>query len=79
MIPVRVSFRYEFIPVPTVFVYMIPVRNVIPVRVIYRYEFTAVLVPVRNVRTGMRFDHILYRYHVKEVRDFVPVGDEWPS
>ena len=26
----------------------------------YRYEFTPVLVPVRNVRTGMRFDHILY-------------------
>ena len=37
MIPVRVPFRYEFIPVPTcssVFVCMIPVRNVIPVRVI---------------------------------------------
>ena len=59
MIPVRVSFRYEFIPVPTcssVFVYMIPVRNVIPVRV------------HSGSRTGIRFDHILYRYHVlKEV------------
>ena len=75
MIPVRVSFRYEFIPVPTcssVFVYMIQLRNVIPVRVI----------PVRvhsGSRTGMRFDHILYRYHVKEVRGFVPVRDEWLS
>ena len=37
MIPVWLSFRYEFIPVPTcgsVFVYMIPVRNAAPVRVI---------------------------------------------
>ena len=60
MILVRVSFRYEFIPVPTcssIFVYMTPVRNFI----------------------GMRFDHILYRYHVKEVRGFVTVRDEWLS
>ena len=37
MISVRVSFRYEFIPVPTcssLFVYMIPVRNVVLVQVI---------------------------------------------
>ena len=37
MIPVWLSFRCEFIPVPTcgsVFVYMIPVRNAAPVRVI---------------------------------------------
>ena len=73
MIPVRVPYRYEFIPFPScssVFVYMILVRNVIPVRVHFGSR-----VPVRNVRTGMRFDHILYRYHVKEVRGFVPVGD----
>ena len=29
--------------------------------------------------SGMKSDHILYRYHVKEVRGFVPVRDEWPS
>ena len=57
MIPVRVLFRYEFIPVPTcssVFVYMIPVRNVIPVRVI----------PVRvhsGSRTGTKRS---YRYEI---------------
>ena len=37
MIPVRVSFWYEFIPVLTyrsVFVYMIPVKNLIPVQLI---------------------------------------------
>ena len=45
----------------------------------YRYEFTPVLVPVRNIRTSMKSDHILFRYHVKEVQGFVPVGDEWPS
>ena len=45
----------------------------------YWYEFTSFLVPVRNVRTGMRFDHILYRYHVKEVRGFVLVGRRWVS
>ena len=41
MIPVRVSFWYEFIPVlsyRSVFVYMIPVENLIPVQ----------LVPVRD-------------------------------
>ena len=51
----------------------------IPGRVSFRYEFIPVLVPVRNVRTGVRFDHILYRYHVKEIQGFVPVRDEWPS
>ena len=37
MIPVRVSFWYEFIPILTyrsVFVYMIPVKNLIPVQLI---------------------------------------------
>ena len=37
MIPVRVSFWYEFIPVLTyrsVFVYMIPVENLIPVQLV---------------------------------------------
>ena len=37
MIPVRVSFWYEFIPVLTyrsVFVYMTPVKNLIPVQLI---------------------------------------------
>ena len=72
MIPVRLSFRYEFIPVPlscsSVFVYMIPVQNVIPVQV---HSGS------RTGRTGKKSDHILYRYHVKEVRGFVPVRDEW--
>ena len=48
MIPVQVSFQYEFILVPTcstVFVYMIPVRNVVLVQVIL-VEFTPVLLPV---------------------------------
>ena len=69
---VRVSFRCEFIPVPTcrsVFVYMIPVRNVVPVRVIpvrvhsgsrtgtkqsYRYEIWLHSVPV-SYKRGTRF------------------------
>ena len=72
MIPVRVSFRYEFIPVPTcssVFIYMIPVRNVIPVWVVpvrvhsgsrtgtkhsYRYEIWPHSVPV-SCKGGTRF------------------------
>ena len=48
MIPVRVSFRYEFITVPTcssVFIYMIPVQNVIP---------APYSVPV-SCKGGMRF------------------------
>ena len=57
IVPVRVSFRYEFIPVPTcssIFLYMIPVQNLIPVRVI----------PVRvhsGSRTGTRRS---YRYEI---------------
>ena len=44
MIPARLSFRYEFTPVPScgsVFVYMIPAQNVITEQVIlvlYQYE-----------------------------------------
>ena len=37
MIPVRLSFRYEVIPVPfcgSVFVYMTPIQNLVSVRVI---------------------------------------------
>ena len=37
MIPARLSFRYEFTPVPScgsVFVYMIPAQNLVPERVI---------------------------------------------
>ena len=51
MIPVRVSFWYEFIPVLTyrsVFVYMIPVKNLIPVQLI------PVVVPDRNSHNGMK-------------------------
>ena len=43
MIPVRVSFWYEFIPVLTyrsVFVYMIPVKNLIPVQLVPVWDFT---------------------------------------
>ena len=43
MIPVRVSFWYEFIPVLTyrsVFVYMIPVENLIPVQLVPVRDFT---------------------------------------
>ena len=43
MIPVRVSFWYEFIPVLTyrsVFVYMIPVKNLIPVQLVPVRDFT---------------------------------------
>ena len=49
MIPARLSFRYEFTPLPScssVFVYMIPAQNVITERVIlvlYRYE---IFIPV---------------------------------
>ena len=43
MIPVRVSFWYEFIPVLTyrsVFVYMITVKNLIPVQLVPVRDFT---------------------------------------
>ena len=43
MIPVRDSFLYEFIPVHTyrsVFVYMIPVKNLIPVQLVPVGDFT---------------------------------------
>ena len=71
MIPARLSFRYEFTPVPScgsVFVYMIPAQNRVPERVI----------PVRvhpGNCTGARFS---FRYenssrcHVNAVRLFAP-------
>ena len=59
MILVRVSFRYEFTPVPTcssVFVYVIPVWNVIPVRV------SVILVRVHSgFSTGTKRS---YRYEI---------------
>ena len=67
MIPVRLSYRYEFTPVPivrSVVVYMIPVQNFIPVQ--------AILARVDpGSCTGMTFsfrDKKSYRYHVKMVR-----------
>ena len=67
MIPVRVLFWYEFIPVSTcssVFVYVIPVWKVVPVRVnsgsrtgtkrSYRYEIWPHSVPVSCIG-GTRF------------------------
>ena len=43
MIPIRVSFWYKFIPVlsyRSVFVYMIPVENLIPVQLVPVRDFT---------------------------------------
>ena len=56
MIPARLSFRYEFTPVPScgsVFVYMIPAQNLVPKRVI-RCEFTPVTVPGRDFHSGTK-------------------------
>ena len=56
MIPARLSFRYEFTPVPScgsVFVYMIPAQNLIPERVI-PVRVTPVTVPKRDFRFGMK-------------------------
>ena len=78
MIPTRLSFRYEFTPVPSfgfVFVYMISAQNLIPERVI----------PVRvhpGYCTGARF---LFRYensfrcHVNAVRPFASAWDHSPG
>ena len=56
MIPARLSFRYEFTPVPScgsVFVYMISAQNLIMERVI-RCEFTPVTVPERDFHSGRK-------------------------
>ena len=78
MIPARLSFRYEFTPVPScgsVFVYMIPAQNLVPERVI----------PVRvhpGNCTGARFS---FRYenssrsHVNAVQLFAPVWSHSPG
>ena len=69
MIPARLSFRYEFTPVPSdgsVFVYMISAQILVPKRVI----------PVRvhpGNRTGARFSFRYensFRCHVNAVRPF---------
>ena len=71
MIPGRLSFGYEFTPVPScgsVFVYMIPAQNLVPERVI----------PVRvhpgnctGARFSFRYENSS-RYHVNAVRQFAP-------
>ena len=56
MIPARLSFRYEFTPVPScgsVFVYMIPAQNLVPERVI-PVRVTPVTVPERDFRSVMK-------------------------
>ena len=52
----------------------------------YQYEFTPVLIPVRNIRTGKKSDHILYwhkqrRYEVsfRYVAELTGAGSEWLS
>ena len=78
MIPARLSFRFEFTPVPSwgsVFVYMVPVQNLIPERVI----------PVRvhpGSCTGAKFslrNENAFRYHVNAVRLFVPAWNHSPG
>ena len=56
MIPARLSFRYEFTPVPScgsLFVYMISAQNLIPDES-YRREFTPVTVPGRDFHSGTK-------------------------
>ena len=71
MIPARLSFRYEFTPVPScgsVFVYMTPAQNLIMERVI------PVQVHSGNC-TGARFSfryENTFRCHVNAVRAFAP-------
>ena len=78
MIPARLSFRYEFTPVPScgsVFVYMIPTQNLEPERVI----------PVRvhpGYCTGARFSFRYensFRCHVNAVRLFAPAWNHSPG
>ena len=60
MIPARLSFWYEFSPVPScgsVFVYMIPAQNLVPERVqvrVTRCEFTPVTVPGRDFHSATK-------------------------
>ena len=78
MTPVRISFRYEFTPVPSggfVFVYMIPAQNLVPKRVI----------PVRvhpGNRTGARFSFRYensFRCHVNAARPFAAAWNHSPG
>ena len=64
---------------PLSLVYMIAVRNDLPVRVIRPGRVHSGSRSSTQSSYGMKSDHILYRYHVKEVRGFVPVRDKWPS
>ena len=91
MIPVRVSFRCEFIPVPTcssVFIYMIPVQNVIPEGVIlvgvysgsrtgtkrsYQYEIWPHSVPI-SCKGDTRF-----RSCMRWVAELTRMGSAWLS
>ena len=78
MIPARLSFRYEFTPVPScgsIFVYMIPPQNLIPERVIL------VRVHPGNC-TGARFSFRYensFRCHVNAVRPFAPAWNHFPG
>ena len=56
MIPARLSFRYEFTPVPScgsVFVYMIPAQNLIMERVIL-VRVHPITVPERDFHSGTK-------------------------
>ena len=56
MIPARLSFEYEFIPVLTYrsgFVYMIQAQNLYQYKS-YRYEVIPVVVPDGNSHNGMK-------------------------
>ena len=64
MIPGRVPFRYDFIPVPywvSIFIYMIPTKISFPKRVIAEW-----LHP--GSRAGSNSSWTFHKYHVKEVR-----------
>ena len=64
-IPNRVSFLYNFIPVPywvSICVYMIPTK------ISFQNEFIPVAAPDRSFRSGTKSSQTLNKYHVKEVR-----------
>ena len=57
MIPARLSFRYEFTPVPScgsVFVYIIPAQNLIPQQVIPVRIHPGNSVPERDFHSGTK-------------------------
>ena len=78
MIPARLSFRYEFTPVPScgfVFVYMISAQNLIMERVIPARVHPGNCI---GARFSFRYENS-FRCHVNAVRPFAPASNHSPG